>query len=51
MEGEELGFAQEELKNLDIRYSNVNLGEVEVSEKIAASQIEALRLNLKKISY
>jgi AraC-like DNA-binding protein len=40
---------KEELKNLDIRYSNVNLGEVEVLEKIKASQLEALRLNLKKI--
>ncbi|MCR9013816.1 AraC family transcriptional regulator [Aquiflexum sp. XJ19-11] len=40
---------KEELKNLDIRYSNVNLGEVEVSQKITASQKEALRLNLKKI--
>lgn len=40
---------KEELNNLDIRYSKVNLGEVELCENITPSQIEALRLKLKKI--
>jgi AraC-like DNA-binding protein len=40
---------KEELKNLGIKYAIVNLGEVEILEKITESQKEALRLNLKKI--
>jgi len=40
---------KEELKNLGIRYAIVNLGEVEIMEKISEPQKEALRQNLKKI--
>nr|WP_113924314.1 AraC family transcriptional regulator [Cognataquiflexum aquatile] len=40
---------KEELKSLDILYSSVNLGEVEIPEKISASKREALGHNLKKI--
>jgi AraC-like DNA-binding protein len=40
---------KEELKNLGISYATVNLGEVEIFEKISEHQKEALSLNLKKI--
>lgn len=40
---------KEELKSLGILYANVNLGEVEILEKISSSQRESLSLNLKKI--
>ena len=40
---------KEELRNLGIRYVSVNLGEVEIFEKITKKQMEDLRHNLKKI--
>jgi AraC-like DNA-binding protein len=40
---------KEELNKLGIRFSNVNLGEVEIAEKITAAQKESLRINLNKI--
>jgi AraC-like DNA-binding protein len=40
---------KEELQNLGIRYVSVNLGEVEIFEKISMEQMKNLRHNLKNI--
>ncbi|WP_194777174.1 helix-turn-helix domain-containing protein [Pararhodonellum marinum] len=40
---------KEELRKLGIKYASVNLGEVEIFEKLTGQQIETLRLNLKNI--
>ncbi|WP_373522393.1 helix-turn-helix domain-containing protein [Aquiflexum sp.] len=40
---------KEELRDLGIKYVNVNLGEVELLESISKQQMESLRTNLKKI--
>lgn len=40
---------KEELRNLGIKYVNVNLGEVEMLEKVTKKQMDDLRINLKNI--
>lgn len=40
---------KEELQKLGIKYAHVNLGEVELFEKISKQQLENLRVSLKKV--